>query len=85
MEGYWGEAVEIRYEAGRNIDNILTYFWCDIFHFRDIKGRSPEVINQKYQTLLVTISRASLESFWSRNMGVIQGNMSMLNKITWVS
>ena len=42
MEVDWEGEGEIWYDSGRNGDHMLTHFQCDIFHYRNIKGRSPE-------------------------------------------
>ena len=61
--------MEIRYEAGRNGDHMLTNFQCDICHFCNIKGRSPERSNLKDNMLLETIWRELLDAFWSWEPG----------------
>ena len=58
-------AVERRYEAGRNGEHLLTNFQCDICHLLNIKGRSPDESDVKDKTLLETIRRLSLYTFWS--------------------
>ena len=83
--GYWKGELEIRYEKGRNDDRILTQFQCKFFHFRNIKVRSPEGVNKKYQTLLLTMNRALLDAFWIRYPGTIWWNMSMLSKMVGVA
>ena len=57
--------VESWYEAGRNGDHMLTHLQCDICHFHNIKDRSPEVSNLKDKTLLETIRRLLLDTFWN--------------------
>ena len=63
--------MESQYEVGRNGYHMLTRFQCDICHFRNINGRSPEVSNLKDKTLLETIQRESLDAFWSRGAETI--------------
>ena len=57
VEGDWEGEVESWYDAGRNGDHMLTHFHCDVFHFRNIKGRSLEESILKDKTLLETIQR----------------------------
>ena len=63
--------VESWYEAGRNGDHMLTHFQCDIYHLRNIKGRSPEGLSLKGKTLLENIRRELLDTYWSREAGNI--------------
>ena len=72
VEGYWESEVERRYEAVSNVDQLLTHFQCDNFHFCNIKGRSSEESNLKDKTLLETIRGLSLDAFWIRDPRTIK-------------
>ena len=70
-----------RYEKGRTGDYLLTHFQCDLFHFGNMKGRDPSEGSDKDKKLVISIRRASLDAFCSREPGTVIGNLNMLRKI----
>ena len=85
MQGDWEGEVKSKYEAGRNGYHILTYFQCNTFRLRNIKGSSPEVFTLKDKTLMITICKALLDKCSNWDPGTIQRNMSLLRKMIGVS
>ena len=60
---------------------MLTYFQCELCHFRNIKGRDPTEGSNKDERLLIAVRQASLDAFCSRETGAVRGYLTMLRKI----
>ena len=78
LEGYWEGELEGRYEKSRTGDNLITHFQCDLCHFRNMKGIELDKGSEKDKKLVISIRRASLDEFWSREPGTVRGNLTML-------
>jgi hypothetical protein len=62
-------------EARDGGDHLLTPFQCDCCHFQNIKRRNPDLTDHQDKLLSISIRRAILDSFWSRDeRGTVSGN-----------
>ena len=57
---------------------MLTNFQCEKCYFRNIQGRDPDVLSEKYMILLVIIRRDTLDEFLSMEPGTVKGNLTMV-------
>ena len=64
---------------------MLTNFQCDLCRFRNIKGRDPTEEINKYERLIISIRRASLDAFWSIEPGTVRDNLTMLSNMGTMS
>lgn len=66
---------ERRYVMGRDGDNLITPFQCDLCHFRNLMRRDP--IKNLAQDVRLTklIRRANLDALWSREPTTVSGNL----------
>jgi hypothetical protein len=71
----------LRFKIGRNGDNIMTPFQCDLCHFRNIKGREPNSIRLDDRKALKFIRRANLDGLWSREPSTVAGNLSQARRM----
>jgi hypothetical protein len=69
---------------GRNGDNLVCPFQCDLCHFRNIKKRDPFASGLKDLSLLCGIRRANLDAFWTRRPGTVKINLTLMLKIVKV-
>jgi hypothetical protein len=60
-----------RFLFGREGDQYLTMFQCDLCHFRNMNNRSPRV-NGEDDMVLRFIRRANLDALWSREPGTVR-------------
>ena len=65
-----------RFRVGRNGDNLLTMFQCDLCHYRNIMGRDPQPNLGSDTLLLRCIRRASLDSLWAREPSTVSNNLN---------
>jgi hypothetical protein len=84
-----GEAVvrriqDVRCMEGRNGDNLLCHFQCDLCHFRNIKKRDPFASDLKGLNILCGIRRANLDAFWTRRPGTVKRNLTLMLRIVKV-
>jgi hypothetical protein len=84
-----GEAVvrslqDVRCMEGRNGDNLVCPFQCDLCHFRNIKRRDSFASNLKDLSLLCGIRRANLGAFWARRPGTVKSNLTLMLRIVKV-
>jgi hypothetical protein len=84
-----GEAVvrrlqDIRCTEGRNGDNLVCPFQCDLCHFRNIKKRDPFSSDLRDLRLLCRIRRANLVAFWARIPGTVKSNLTLMLMIVKV-
>jgi hypothetical protein len=73
-----GAAIEMdrdadRFMHGREGDQFMTTFQCDLCHFRNMFDRSPDP-NGTDDLTLKFIRRANLDAMWSRAPGTIKNN-----------
>ena len=61
-----------RFLIGREGDHLVTMFQCDLCHFRNMVGRSPQASFGSDDLLLRFIRRANLDALWSREPGTIK-------------
>jgi hypothetical protein len=66
---------ELRYLQGRNGDQLLVPFQCDLCHFRNIMKRNPWESRWEDHEILEYIRRAILDSFWSRETSTVAFNL----------
>lgn len=64
-----------RFLCGRNGDNLLFPFQCDLCWFRNLKGRDPDYTSISDSTLLKYIRRVNLDGMWSREPSTIRSNL----------
>jgi len=68
---------DARFRIGRNGDNLMTQFQCDLCQFRNIMMRDPDVERvESDEWLQVCIRRAILDSLWSREPSTVRGNLT---------
>ena len=66
---------ELRFLEGRNGDNLITPFQCDLCHFRNILGRGPVRTSFEDSEIMALIRRASLDSLWAREPNTVRANL----------
>jgi hypothetical protein len=66
---------ERRYLHGRNGDQLMVPFQCDLCHFRNIMKRNPWESRWQDHEILEYIRRAILDSFWSRESRTVLFNL----------
>jgi hypothetical protein len=81
-----GEAVVrrlqyVRCTEGRDGDNLVYPFQCDLCHFRNIKKCDPFSSDLR---LLCGIQRANLDPFWARRPGTVKSNITLMFRIVKV-
>ena len=62
-------------------DYIIKNFQCDLCHFLNMKEREPTEESNKDKKFVISIRRASLDEFWSREPGTVRGDFTMLRKM----
>ena len=73
-------------EKVRTGDHMITDLQCDLFNFKNMKGRYPNRLRQEYNILMITIWRVSLDAFWIQEPGTVRVtitimvNMGIMNK-----
>lgn len=74
-----------RFMVGRCGDHLLAPFQCETCHFRNLLGRDIELSSIQDRLLTITMRRASLDAFWSREAstvgGTARGLRTMANKL----
>ncbi len=70
---------ESRFQTAGPGDHLLILFQCELCHFRKLKGRDPNSLNQD-KDLLAYIRRANLDAFWSREPGTVSNNLALLKR-----
>jgi hypothetical protein len=66
-----------RFKCGRNGDNLMIPFQCDLCHFRNIQNRNPDPRKYAKDGLaLRCIRRTNLDSLWSRESSTVSRNAS---------
>jgi len=76
-----------RFKMGRDGDQYLVPFQCDLCLFRTLKGRDPVGGNDRDDTLMCCLRRANLDAMWGREPSTVAANLNnvvKLNKI-WKS
>jgi hypothetical protein len=63
-----------RFLSGREGDHYMTTFQCDICHFRNMMGRSPQASCGSDSLLLKFVRRANLDALWSRESSTVKNN-----------
>ena len=66
---------------GRNGDHLLAPFQCETCHFRNLLGRDIVLSSMQDRLLTITMRRASLDAFWSRETSTVQGTSQGLRTI----
>ena len=61
--GYWEGLLEGRYEKLSSGYHMLTYFQCNICHFRNIKGRGLNRRIQEDDKFIIAVRREYLDAF----------------------
>lgn len=64
-----------RYVQGRNGDNLVTPFQCDLCHFRNLMERDPVPNLPQDVRLQKMIRRANLDALWSREPSTVSGTL----------
>ena len=67
-----------RFLVGRQGDNFLMPFQCDLCQFRNLQDRDPVHTHIGDTLLLEFIRRVNLDAFWSRETSTVGGNLSGL-------
>jgi hypothetical protein len=66
---------ETRHLAGRDGDNLLLPFQCEICHIRNMCGRDPIEGLPSDEMLKIYIRRASIDAFWSREPAMVRAHL----------
>ena len=74
------EEEEDIYNHARPGDQYMIEFQCDVWHFRNVKGRNPAMESWTNVSLLRYIRRANLDAFWRRASKTISGNLGVVNQ-----
>ena len=69
---------DTRFLVGRAGDMYMVPFQCPRCHFRNLRGRDPSETRAADTELMSYISRAVLDSFWSRESSTVRGNLNAL-------
>jgi hypothetical protein len=69
-----------RFLFGREGDQYITTFQCDLCHFRNMNDRSPQG-NGDDDMLLRFIRRANLDALWSREPGTVRNTWRELKNL----
>ncbi len=64
------------YKKGRDGDNLITPFQCDLRHFRNLLQRNPVQDLAQDLRVLKLIRRANLDAFWAREPNTVRGNLA---------
>jgi hypothetical protein len=72
---------EKRFRVGRNGDNLMCPFQCDLCHFRNIQKRDYRPTDAQDKLLLQCIRRASLDAFWAREPSTVRANLRGAKKL----
>ena len=56
----------------------VKIFQCNICHFRNIKGKDPNMLIQEDEIFTITIQQELLYAFWIQDPGTVRGNITML-------
>jgi hypothetical protein len=75
---------DVRCNEGRNGDNLVCPFQCDLCHFQNIKKRDPFSSDLRDLRLLCGIRRANLDAFWARRPGTVKSNFTLMLRIVKV-
>ena len=68
---------DLRFKVGRNGDNLITQFQCDLCQFRNVMLRDPmPTVVPSDEWLQVCIWRAILDSLWSRESSTVRQNLT---------
>jgi hypothetical protein len=65
-----------RYMMGRNGDNLVTPFQCDLCHFRNLMKRDPLMSLPQDLRMLKLIRRANLDALWSREPSTVLATLN---------
>jgi len=66
---------DIRFLVGRNGDHLITPFQCPLCHFRNIQYRDPLDFLPSDKEAIEFITRAVLDSSWSRETSTVESNL----------
>ena len=66
------------YLHGRNGDQTLVPFECDLCVFRKLRRHDPDTENEIDSLLLSLIRRANLDSFWSASTNTVNGQRNRI-------
>lgn len=69
-----------RFESGRNGDDLLVSFECDVCIFHKLYGRDSDSGNQKDVLALACIRRINLDAFWSRARTTVETNATKVRE-----
>jgi hypothetical protein len=71
---------EKRFQVGRNGDNLITHFQCDLCTFRNIQRRNPIEGKPTDDLMMCCIWRANLDPFWSCEKSTVSSNLGNVAK-----
>jgi hypothetical protein len=71
-----------RFLTARNGDHLMTEFQCPLCHFRNVNEREPSPGDAIDRLMMeVSIPRAILDAFWSRETSTVNGNRLNYDKL----
>lgn len=65
-----------RFMQGRNGDNLVTPFQCDLCHFRNLMKREPVAGLAQDVRVMKLIRRANLDALWSREPTTVSSTLA---------
>lgn len=68
-----------RFMRGRNGDNLVTPFQCDLCHFQNLMARDPIQNLPQDVRLLKLIRRANLDAMWAREPTTVSSTLKSLS------
>jgi hypothetical protein len=74
-----------QYTHGRDGDNLITPFECDVCIFRKLRRHLPDTTSLVDCRLLECIRRVNLDSFWSRASSTVKGNLDRVKSSLQIS
>jgi hypothetical protein len=69
-----GDGDSLRFKVARDGDHLMTPFQCVECHFVNLKGRYPDLSSHKDALAVTAITRAILDSLWSRERTTVESN-----------
>ncbi len=70
-----GSEDEDRFLFGRNGDNLMTPFMCELCHFRNVLERDPVEGLASDVRIMKLMRRANLDAFWSLEPSTVKKNL----------
>jgi hypothetical protein len=75
------EEDKLRFAVAQPGDHLFCPFQCELCHFRNLQGRSPQLGSGLLGDveLLKCLRRVNLDAFWSREPSMVSQNLGKIN------